>query len=48
MKKKTKQADFINQERSNYNRRSGRKTLLLVGVLIFFVTILSIATLLML
>ncbi|HWY79220.1 MAG TPA: hypothetical protein VNW29_02585 [Candidatus Sulfotelmatobacter sp.] len=42
-----KQIDFLNQERSRYNRQSGKKTLLLVGVLIFFVTILSIATLLM-
>ena len=39
--------DYLHQERSGYNRMSGKKTLVLVGILIFFVVVLSIATLLM-
>lgn len=47
-KNKTKTMDYLHQERSNYNRQSGKKTLLLVGILIFFVVVLSVATLVML
>jgi len=47
MKNKTKKIDYLNQERSNYNRQSGKKTLMLVGILIFFVVALSVATLFM-
>jgi len=47
MKKKIKKTDFLHQERSNYNRQSGKKTLFFVGILIFFVAILSLATILM-
>jgi len=46
MKKQTQKMDYLHQERSNYNRQSGKKTLFLVGILIFFVAILSVATLL--
>jgi hypothetical protein len=44
---KKKKEDFLHQERSTYNKASGKKTLFLVGILIFFVTVLSVATLLM-
>jgi hypothetical protein len=47
MKKQIKTEDFLQQERSNYNRQSGKKTLAFVGILIFFVVILSIVTILM-
>ncbi|HSX08765.1 MAG TPA: hypothetical protein VLF93_01270 [Candidatus Saccharimonadales bacterium] len=47
MNKKKQTEDFLHQERSNYNRQSGKKTLVLVGILIFFVVVLSIATILM-
>jgi hypothetical protein len=45
--KQTKPIDYLHQERSRYNRMSGKKTLVLVGILIFFVVVLSVATLLM-
>lgn len=48
MKKQTKQIDYLHQKRSGYNRQSGKKTLLLVGMLIFFVAVLSITTLILL
>jgi cytoskeletal protein RodZ len=48
MKRKKKTEDFLHQERSAYNRSSGKKTLFLVGILIFFVVVLSITTILML
>jgi hypothetical protein len=47
MKQRTKKFDYLHQERSAYNRASGKKTLFLVGTLILFVTLLSIATLFM-
>ena len=47
MKTKTEKIDFLHQERSNYNRQSGKKTLVLVGVLIFVVVILTVTTLFM-
>lgn len=47
MHSKKKTNDFLHQERSRYNRQSGKKTLALVGILIFFVVLLSIATILM-
>ena len=45
--KKNKNIDYLHQERSNYNRQSGKKTLFLVGILIFFVVILSVAMIVM-
>lgn len=42
-----KTKDFLHQERSDYNRQSGMKTLFLVGVLIFFVVLLSVTTILL-
>ncbi|HVA96793.1 MAG TPA: hypothetical protein VND99_04010 [Candidatus Acidoferrales bacterium] len=44
---KKKKEDFLHQERSVYNKQSGKKTLVLVGILILFVTVLSVATILM-
>ena len=47
MKQKKESVDFLHQERSRYNRASGKKTLALVGILIFFVVLLSLATIFM-
>ncbi|MGI8420006.1 MAG: hypothetical protein ACR2LN_05190 [Candidatus Levyibacteriota bacterium] len=48
MSKQTDAIPEIEQERSLYNRRSGNKTLILVGVLIALVVILSAVMLLLL
>lgn len=51
MKKKTnsnkQKIDFLHQERSAYNRSSGKKTLLLFTTLLIVVVILTITTLVM-
>jgi len=46
MKKENKTEDFLHQERSAYNRMSGNKTLVFVGILLVFVIVLSVATIL--
>jgi len=45
--KQAKKIDFLHQQRSDYNREAGNKTLILIGTLIFFVVILSFAAILM-
>jgi len=45
--KKQKSEDFLHQERSSYNRMSGKKTLVLVGILLFFVVFLSVVTIIL-
>jgi hypothetical protein len=45
MKKQTE--DFLHQERSSYNKMSGKKTLMLVGILLFFVFVLSVVTIIL-
>ncbi|MGH7204342.1 MAG: hypothetical protein ACREHC_07900 [Candidatus Levyibacteriota bacterium] len=48
MPKQTDVTPEIEQERSLYNRRSGNKTLILVGILIALVVVLSAVMLLLL
>jgi len=45
--KQAKKIDILNQKRSKYNQEAGKKTLILVGMLIFFVVLLSFAAILM-
>jgi len=47
MKTKTEKFDYLHQFQSRYNRQSGEKTLIFVGILIVLVVVLTVTTLLL-